>query len=249
MSIAEKLKIVQENMSKVYDAGKETERRERWENILSSLRKNSWGTKFAFAGKAWTDDTFDPPPRMDTVLRPYNVEHFFRECAITDLKGKLEKANIVMDFSEALYSGSFAYYASITNFPIINLSKSNAFDTAFAYLKGENVTLPLILRSEGTQKFPNTFEQSTGLTNLTIEGGVIGNNIDLKWSPLTQESIESVIFHLSDDATGKTVTFNLDAVNKAFETEEGKNNGSTEAIWWADLCNTKPNWNIALAEP
>jgi hypothetical protein len=236
------------SVGEVYDAGKEAERRERWENILLSLRRNSWGAKFAFAGKAWTDDTFDPPPQMDTTLRPYNAEQFFRECAITDLKGKLEKANVVMDFSDTLYSSNFAYYSAITNFPTINLSKSNAFDAAFAYLKGENVTLPLILGSEGNPKFPGTFDQSTGLTNLTIVSGVIGNNIDLRWSPLTLESIESVLDALSPNATGMTATFNLDAVNKAFETDYGKGDGSNSA-YWQDRVAGVPNWTIALVNP
>ena len=51
---------------------------------------------------------------------------------------------------------------------------------------------------------------------------------------------------LTDTASGKTITFSKTAVNKAFETSAGANDGSTSAEWLA-LVGTKPNWTISLA--
>ena len=51
---------------------------------------------------------------------------------------------------------------------------------------------------------------------------------------------------LSTTTTGLTVTFSKTAVDKAFETAEGANDGSTSPEWLA-LVATRPNWGIGLA--
>ena len=93
--------------------------------------------------------------------------------------------------------------------------------------------------------FAASFVSCSKLENITFEGE-IGNSIDFQYSPLTKASITSVVEHLWGEASKKTATFNLNAVNKAFETSEGVNDGSTSAEWTA-LIGTKPNWTIALA--
>lgn len=82
--------------------------------------------------------------------------------------------------------------------------------------------------------FESTFYNCKVLQSITIEG-TIGASLNLKWSPLNKESIESVINALSDDVTGKTVTFKQTAKELAFTDEE-----------WATLVATKPNWTISL---
>lgn len=62
---------------------------------------------------------------------------------------------------------------------------------------------------------------------------------------LTADSIKSIVEGLSDTATGQTLTLSKTAVNKAFETSEGANDGSTSAEWLA-LIATKSNWTISL---
>ena len=82
--------------------------------------------------------------------------------------------------------------------------------------------------------FDSTFYNCKALQSVTIEG-IIGASLNLKWSPLKKESIESVINALSDAATGKTVTLNKSAKEAAFTNEE-----------WSALVVTKPNWTISL---
>lgn len=55
----------------------------------------------------------------------------------------------------------------------------------------------------------------SALENLTVEG-VIGNSFDIRWSPLTKESIVSVVSALSDTATSKTLTLKKSTVEAAF---------------------------------
>ena len=75
-------------------------------------------------------------------------------------------------------------------------------------------TIPKLGVVEGLT-YSQTFYNCKALQNITIEG-TIGNSFNIKWSPLTKASIESVVNALSDTATGKTVTFKKSAVEAAF---------------------------------
>lgn len=90
-----------------------------------------------------------------------------------------------------------------------------------------------------------TFVGCRNLKDLTISGK-IGKTIDLQYSSLlTKASVVSVITALSVDASAQTATFSEQAINKAFETSEGANDGTTSAEWLA-LVATKSNWTISL---
>jgi hypothetical protein len=105
------------------------------------------------------------------------------------------------------------------------------------------------------------FSECTGATTAWLGGcenlediEIVPNTIKVSLSlsdhksctKLTKASITSAINGLNDSVTGKTVSFRLVAVNKAFETSEGANDGSTSAEWQS-LVGTKPNWTISLA--
>lgn len=64
---------------------------------------------------------------------------------------------------------------------------------------------------------------------------------------LSRTSIENVFRVLSDKTSGLWMTFNLTAVNNAFETSPGAADGSTSQDW-AALVATKPNWSIILED-
>lgn len=62
---------------------------------------------------------------------------------------------------------------------------------------------------------------------------------------LSHDSIVNVFSYLSTTASGRTITLSKVAVNKAFETSEGANDGSTSTEW-ATLIATRQNWTISL---
>ena len=101
--------------------------------------------------------------------------------------------------------------------------------------------------------FAENFVGCTALQNLTIEGTIGQNGFDVRWSTLlSKESIESIINALTNNTTitNPTITLSLTAINKAFETSEGANDGSTSTEW-ITLITPKSNsydgkWNIAL---
>lgn len=64
---------------------------------------------------------------------------------------------------------------------------------------------------------------------------------------LSEDSMNSLMSCCSPDASGKTLTFNKTAVDKAFETSPGAADGSTSAEWLA-LVEAHSNWTVALWE-
>lgn len=104
------------------------------------------------------------------------------------------------------------------------------------YLTQALKTIPMLIVSE-KNTFVSCFHYTSCLENITI-GGVIGNDINFQYSPLSKASIASVVNALSETVSGMTVTFKESAVTDAF--------GSTTAQEWLDLTATKSNWTISL---
>ena len=69
--------------------------------------------------------------------------------------------------------------------------------SVFQNLYNAHTIQKLVLRDNGTQTFPSTFNNAPYLANIIIEG-VIGKSVSFQWSPLTAESAISVITHLKD---------------------------------------------------
>ena len=95
--------------------------------------------------------------------------------------------------------------------------------------------IPQNIRSHSWTNMTNTFKNCNALVEVRFDG-VIGNSISFAESSLlSKESVESVISHLYDSASGKTATFNSASRNKFTDAE------------WNSLIATKPNWTISLA--
>jgi hypothetical protein len=98
-------------------------------------------------------------------------------------------------------------------------------------------------------KYSSTFKGCANLKNIVFEG-VIGEDINFQWSTkLTEASIRSIITHLSDTASGKTLTLSKVAVDNAFmfSGDGGDVPGTDESNpYWPQLRDSKPNWTITL---
>lgn len=132
----------------------------------------------------------------------------------------------------------------------------NIFNTS------EIVTIPKLIVSESTS-FSGDFDNCRKLQNITFEG-TIGRDINLQWSPLTGESVYSIIFALADyfetdDAWKYTITLSQSswtAVNAYAEEltqkhneETGENVTASEYIWDSypdaqDFVENKLGWLI-----
>jgi hypothetical protein len=92
----------------------------------------------------------------------------------------------------------------------------------------------------------NTFHYAYDTEHIGFEGIIAQNGLNLQWSTkLDKESHVKLVNTLSSTTSGLSVTVSQTAVNKAFETSEGANDGSTSQEW-LNLIATKPNWTISI---
>ena len=221
--------------------GMQTEYDRFWDVYLKS---NNYTAKFA--GHGWTKETFKP----NRDIRPTNATQMFARGSLLgeDLVSLCEPLGIVVDFSDCTTFTEVFYYTGLSRVGVVDTRKATALPYIFAYSLDNLKTIDLlILKDDGSQTFTNnSFIKGTGLTSITIQGTIGQNGFNVQWSTkLSHDSVVSIINALSNTTTGLTVTFSLAAVNKAFETSEGANDGSTSAEWQA-LIGTKPNWTISL---
>ena len=80
MSIAEKLTTIAENEQRVFEAGKNTERDDFWEDFQVGGERTNYN--YALCGERWTDKTYNP--KYPIVARA--IVNCFMNARITDTK-------------------------------------------------------------------------------------------------------------------------------------------------------------------
>lgn len=279
VTVAEKLSAIGNNMARVYDTGfekghdqgfeegkqfgdyaqgfeegKKAERDAFWD-VFQGATRRTWSS--AFQNSCWNDDTFYP--KYDLIVTG-NAASLFRYCGITDLEKRLEECGVILDTSEATsLNCGFGEAQALTVMPTINLTKCTASGATSGLVSGciSLKTIRKIIVSEMIM-FPSSFMNCPMLENIAFEG-VIGQDIDFNsCTKLTEASIRSIITHLSDTASGKTLTLSRAAVNNAFHgygaIPDYPNPG--DVFWgavdgeysmdWYNLTESKPNWTITL---
>ena len=245
MSIAEKLTQIAENEQKVYDAGIEEGKKSEYDLFWDTFQSNGNRRyyEYAFAddtngGRKWiSGKTYRPKYPM----KPLAASYMFRRSGL----GYEDIAKI--DFSECKnFDYAFYRYGGSQIFPPIDLrsatSLSNVFNDSTSIKEMEKIKV-----SENTP-YNNTFSGCTGLREVRFEGTIGQNGLNFKDSTLlSRNSIETIIEALSTTASGKTLTLSKAAVDKAYETSEGANDGSNSPTWLDDKLAYRPNWTISLA--
>ena len=232
MTTAERIIQGKNDLDEVKATGKDKALREKWNKHIDALNKSAF--TYGFAGKGWNDETFTP---FTDIIMPSgrNAGNVFAYSGVTDLKGILESYGTKLDCTNALNTSGFFQYSLVTRVPEIVLERattiSSMFGNATNLVSIDKLTFPENCTTT------NAFQNCTSLTEIML-GGNISKNFDIHWSPLSQESVESIVSALSDSASGQTVTFNNTQI-------EGINGGSS---WWVDLKASKPNWTFALSD-
>lgn len=265
MSIAEKLTTIAENQQRVFDAGRNSGGGGNWDDGYNSgysdgrsmgydegqtaeydrfwdnyqQNGNRTDYTYGFAG-AWDRTTF--LPKYDIKATSLNVAfHGLNRddpnWETFDLVEHLENLGVVLDTSKSTLLTSTFMWARIGRIGVIDCRASTyPLSTTFAYGKIKTIE-KLIVKPELT--YNGTFTSQPDLVNITIEGTIGQNGLDMSpCTKLSRASIESIINHLSTTTNGLTVTFSRTAVTNAF--------GSTTASAWTTLVNSKSNWTISL---
>lgn len=221
----------------VFEAGKKNEYDAFWNSWPSSIGQI---TVALYAGDYWNNVTFKPPTNL---VANENINYAFYSSKISgDLREIAKENNITISFDSVVMLQSTFSYSLFTFLPPIPVTY--VYESFLCAKK--LIGIEKLIVHEGTM-FVRSFVQCTSLEYLTIEGTIGQNGFNISWSPLNKASLTSIVNALSDTTTGLTVTLRLSAVNTAFETSEGAEDGSASDEWTA-LAATKSNWTINLID-
>lgn len=237
-------KIKELGYNEGFSAGKKSEYDEFWDVYQKNGNRDNYGN--AFTGTGWNEKTFKPKYDMKNFVSASRMfcdfaYHFSSQNDIVEL---LKKADVTIDFSSITNAEYMCYNAGITHFPKcdfrnVTIQFTRTFGTKYLKTIDE-----LILSDTGTQIFNYTF--GDGLVNIKI-GGVIGRNISFSTSPLSVESMKSIITHLKDySGTESEKTYTVTFKTSAFEALEAEGNTSPNGNTWTEYIDDL-KWNLALA--
>ena len=248
MSISDKIARAKADYDEVLLAGTqkgETEfYNEFWDDFQNFGEKRDYA--YAFANSGWSDVTFKP--KYDIILEG-EANSLFRYTRITDFVQRIQEQGIILDTSKATSLEQLFQYSETKTVGVIDATGTTSGSTgslrnSFGRCDNLETIEKLIVKEDLI--FTASFAYCPKLKNLTIEGTIGQNGFDVQYSKsLSKASWQSIVSHLSDTKTGLSITGSLDSVNKAFETSDGANDGSSSAEW-LNLIATKQNWTINL---
>lgn len=152
------------------------------------------------------------------------------------------KYTIKPKYSNALQE-TFGYSAIENTLVTIDLSHGTTpLNRSFISASALHTILKLIVVEATT--YSQSFQNCIALKNLTIEGTIGQNGLNLQWSVmLSRASIESIMSHLSTTTEALSITLSKTAVDNAFR--NGNVIGS-ESADWKNLVLSRSKWTINL---
>lgn len=229
-------------IDEVYEAGEQSGIAKFWNSITDNGVRNVYG--YAFRYMRFSEELLNFP----IVIKPsISTNMFHGAVGEVDLAEIEKNGGAKFDFS---YSTSLDYVFRDVGFLGVGVidgsSASNLDRILYCSLKSNShIKWVEKLIVKETHTFSNSFKYNLALEHIIFEG-TIGNPLDMgDCNKLDKASIESAV-NCALNVNTVSLTFAEEAVNKAFETSEGANDGSTSAEW-ATLISTKPNCTISLA--
>ena len=235
---------VPERIDVIYEEGYIQSNREMWDAITNYNTRTTYEIGF----RDWNIEYLSPPYKIIPTHKRTLNQTF---SGIPNLK-KIEAA--FFDFSKktkGTTSLEGVYYTFYNNLELeeiedIGLQPEYGYYTSF----GNCIKLKKIacIRSdEDTRYNGEVFNYCYELEDVTFEGVIGQNGINLRWSKkLSKKSWQNIISHLSTTTSGLSITGSLASVKKTFETSPGANDGDTSTEW-LELQNSRSNWTISLA--
>jgi hypothetical protein len=233
---------IKESVNKVYEKGvtdgKQAERDAFWDEFQDFGNRTDY-MNAALGGYNFNFNNFYPKYDIK-ITDGYRV--FYAWNRIDKQKGslaaRLKECNVAIDYSAATRLQQMFAYGNFTELPTVDFSTASNTDNVFYENQYLEKIESIICNENNT--FTNCFYNCKSLIDVTFDG-TIGQNLDMRYSPLNYDSIKGIVTVLSSNGSGKTVTLSKTAVTNAF--------GSTaDGSEWANLIAPKraAGWNFSL---
>ena len=231
-------------VNEVFDAGKHQEWSDFWDVLQGKGARTDYyyGFYSEYYG-AWNDKNFKP--KYD--FRPTDMTRFMRRAGITNWVELCKRQGIVLDSSNCKrFSLAFGHMNALEVMCPLDISK-NTESTHSAEIFSMDTrlhTIEKLIVSETTY-FTEMFYYCLSLKNIVFEG-TIGHSISFSYSPLTVESMKSIISCLKDYSTDETNQFKYTLTLKAdcWTNLEAEGETSPDGTTWLAYVESK-GWNRA----
>lgn len=202
-----------QKVEQVYDAGRQAQYRQLWDNIAVRTQK------YMFAGPAWNVNTFFPDKSFtfSGALTDYMFALHGVSSEPYDLEKRLADCGVRFDFSRITLANYTFYGCNLTRLPFLDLSGCTRLTSTFH--NSQNLHT-LCLRLGENTAYNRAFDGCVALEHVTVEGTIGQSGLSFAACPLTRESLLSIVDALKDGVSGLTVT--LGESNLAKLTEEEK---------------------------
>lgn len=241
MNISEQIIRAKNDLDDAYEAGKKSEYDAFWDNYQQNGNRTDYYA--GFAGVGWTDKTVNPKH----IVKPKDAQMMFYKSRITFDP----MSDPRFDFSECdIFSQAFSY-SDITKLSAIDVTKTKQNGARFIFHYAQKLVTVEKLTVGATpvnnNYFQSAFDGAIELQYIFFDGEICYDINMSACKKLAKVSIDSAMDHLSATTTAKrTLTLSKAAVNKAYETSEGANDG-VESQDWNDKVNAAPdNWIISV---
>ena len=233
MSLAEKLQTIAENEQRVYDAGYEKGKAEGVIPMYHTSQVNFANTVFP--------ENYELYFRMKNAINKNAIENL---CINTM---NIKKITLQIDDGVAISLQNA--FRNSTDLEVVDLTRLGRKITSFDWCMLNSSKIKSVYGALDFSECTSAtiwLNSATALEDMEFVPNTINISIDFYWcTKLSKASITSAINGLSDTTSNLAVSFSKFAVNKAFETTVGANDGSSSSEWLA-LIATKPNWTINL---
>ena len=249
-SVAEKMALASTNIPKIFSSGREVGLREGkeeewsafWDAFQDCGERRIYQNAFT---RCWNAENFKPKYDIIAEGNASGMFQYWEKYPYGNIAEICSNCGVTLDLSNANCLSSAFRYCLSPELPTLNLR--NATDIS------DMLSFAGVKRIEKIISSENTGWQSPRALSLWSQGehcifeGEICESITLSESAMfDKETIVSMINTLSPNVTGMVATVGQNAVDKAFETSEGANDGSVCEEWLA-LVNSKLNWTISLS--
>lgn len=228
-------------------------------DFWDTLQNKGARVNYQYAFSRWTGNYFRPKYKIVPTEKggAKNIFHYFRAAKKLEAK-YIDLSQVPRGDNEAQsLAYSFCSSGELEEIEDIGLAPSYSYAYAFAY----NVYLKKVamIRVDVNTFLDELFKTCRELEEAYFEGE-IGRSFSISdCTKLKRASIESIINHLSDNVSGKTLTLSKIAVDNAFVWYGGHTDENGEWVEdsyagtekgggneWYPLADSKPNWTITL---